>query len=578
MTLTSQLRDASSPLARLFAAELPDVDALLDSYRSRLPARPPTVRPCAPAGAVVPWATIGTAIDLRLRWSLTNAPSQDRAVEHGVSLAATVESDAPHWPGLTAGAALGAAGRDLLQGVARLLDRSSPWRRGRPALLPAADEELLDRACFLLAEYVELYRAREVGPVLDAACGRPGPVTAAGLLAAVPAYIAADLAAMVARADAGLDAVRRGTLPGEVIPGPQFAGSAAVGNADGDWVAAGLLADVKATVHPERLGPPEVWQLAGYALLDWDDQYGIDRVGWYLARQGLLPAWDLEEYLTLLGSRRTVGELRRVTAAVLGGRPVTAPSRAAGGPAPEPGALSGEIATGRQGSASDGTPGRRSPDRRPAARGCATVVPGWVAAAVADIAAARRVAAGWYRVEPDRRWEGGFAATLDWLLGAGPAPVSRRPDPVDYGTVLAEAGTADAVLYRTSRASVLTAVMCGIEGGEPMTAVHAGGVTVPIPAAVVTDDEWADGALEACMWLLGLTGGCPLLLPVRPAPTVEQRYDALCRDPQYVGTPRVELWVIAAAQAEANRMAIAFADGVPAVLRRTPPPMPPGLA
>jgi hypothetical protein len=166
-------------------------------------------------------------------------------VEHGVSLAATVESDAPHWPGVTAGAALGAAGRDLLQGVARLLDRSSPWRRGRPALLPAADEELLDRACYLLAEYVELYRPREVGPVLDAACGRPGPVTAGGLLAAVPAYVAGDLAAMVHRAQAGLSPVRRGTLPGEMTSGPQFAGSAAVGNADGDWVAAGLLANVR---------------------------------------------------------------------------------------------------------------------------------------------------------------------------------------------------------------------------------------------------------------------------------------------------------------------------------------------
>jgi hypothetical protein len=228
--------------------------------------------------------------------------------------------------------------------------------------------------------------------------------------------------------------------------------------------------------------------------------------------------------------------------------------------------------------------GRRGQDRRPpaaaVARGRAHVrgtVPAWAAPAPADVTAAHRVAAGWYRDEPHRRWEGGFAATLDWLLGAGPAPVSRHPGPADYGTALAEAGTADAVLYRTSRASVLAAVMCGIERGEPMTAVRAGGVSVPIPAAVVTDDEWADGALEACMWLLGLTADCPLLLPVRPAPTVEQRYDALRRDPQYAGTPRAELWAIAAAQAEVNRMATAFADGVPAERRRTIPPMPAGL-
>ncbi|MDQ1675041.1 MAG: hypothetical protein QOC93_185 [Actinomycetota bacterium] len=575
MTLTSQLRDPSSPLARLFAAELPDPDAVLRSYRSALPERPATIRPRVPAGEQPPWATIGTAIDLRLRLALTSDPSQDEALPRGVALSARLTDAANSGgpPAVTA-ADVETAGWALLELLDQLTDAYMPCARSRPVPLSPAAEAQLCRAVYLAAEYVEVYRSGRPGLVL-ADAGDDGPITLATLLAAVPRYVVDDLTAMVTRADTGLSPVRAAVSSGDVIAGPTFAGSDAVGHADGDWIARGLLVDVKATVHPDRLGELEAYQLAGYALLDWDDRHRIDRVGWYLARQGLLPVWGLDEYLALLGARRTAADLRRIAADVLGRDCTAAPPRPRVTWSDEPTTAAEYLAAH----------GRREQDRRPpavavVARGRAHVrgtVPAWAAPAPADVTTAHRVAVGWYQTEPDRLWEGGFAATLGWLQGAGPAPVSRRPGPADYGTVLAEAGTADAVLYRTSGASVLAAVMCGIEGGEPMTAVHAGGVTVPIPAAVVTDDEWADGALEACMWLLGLTDGCPLLLPVRPAPTLEQRYDALRCDPQHAGTPRAELWTIAAAQAEVNRMATAFADGVPAERRRTVPPMPAGL-
>jgi hypothetical protein len=52
MTLTSQLRDSSSPLAKLFAATLADVDAVLDSFRDKVSPAPLPARPRATAGAV----------------------------------------------------------------------------------------------------------------------------------------------------------------------------------------------------------------------------------------------------------------------------------------------------------------------------------------------------------------------------------------------------------------------------------------------------------------------------------------------------------------------------------------------
>jgi hypothetical protein len=105
---------------------------------------------------------------------------------------------------------------------------------------------------YLAAEYVEVYRSGRPGLVL-ADAGDDGPITLDTLLAAVPRYVVEDLTAMVTRADTGLSQVRAAVSSTDVVPGPTFAGSDAVGHADGDWIARGLLVDVKATVHPDRL-------------------------------------------------------------------------------------------------------------------------------------------------------------------------------------------------------------------------------------------------------------------------------------------------------------------------------------
>jgi hypothetical protein len=83
------MHNASSPLARPLAAELPDVDVVLESYRSVLPARPATIQPRAARlclGAVGNYRDRGRPA---AGWALTDAPSQDRAVAgrpHAVSI------------------------------------------------------------------------------------------------------------------------------------------------------------------------------------------------------------------------------------------------------------------------------------------------------------------------------------------------------------------------------------------------------------------------------------------------------------------------------------------------------------
>jgi hypothetical protein len=90
-----------------------------------------------------------------------------------------------------------------------------------------------------------------------------------------------------------------------------FAGSSDIGGADADYILNGLLLDCKATKDPRRLGREEIYQLAGYLLLDYDNRFCIDRVGLYLSRQGGLITWTAEEFLQRLDARIPLPQLRR---------------------------------------------------------------------------------------------------------------------------------------------------------------------------------------------------------------------------------------------------------------------------
>ncbi|MFJ3692129.1 hypothetical protein ACIPWB_30965 [[Kitasatospora] papulosa] len=93
------------------------------------------------------------------------------------------------------------------------------------------------------------------------------------------------------------------------VCGPTFTGSTDV-HADADFITGGFLIDCKAVTRPHRLGREEVQQLAGYLLRDYDNQYDIHDIGFYLARQGTLIRWSVPEFLITPGARTTLPQLR----------------------------------------------------------------------------------------------------------------------------------------------------------------------------------------------------------------------------------------------------------------------------
>ncbi|WP_042373056.1 UvrD-helicase domain-containing protein [Streptacidiphilus neutrinimicus] len=293
-SLTRQLKHRGSPISRFLAEHLPDARSVVGDYAARLPRLPYPVQPVDVAHP--DFAALGHAVDYLLRLSLGR--ELGGAVNLGVA-SLHPRHELPGAPAMPVRAALHSAGVQLLDLVGRHLESGGTY----------LDDEALSRLCFVAAFFEDVYR-----------CGRlrrysllaraDEHITVQRLTEAAPRYVVDDLAAQMRLAEEPFRKLR--ALPEkERVCGPVFAGSADIGGADADFILGGLLLDCKATTRPRQLGEAEVYQLAGYLLLDYDDRYRIDQVGLYLSRQGHLITWPVGEFLRQLGTATKLPVLRR---------------------------------------------------------------------------------------------------------------------------------------------------------------------------------------------------------------------------------------------------------------------------
>jgi hypothetical protein len=306
--LTREIADTSSPVRQFlndrYTSGLPDVQR---RFRNQAP--PLAVPPVPPAEANP--GTTGGAADWLLRFLACPHPGADlamaaagrylgpRMMRATADLAALLGAPLRPWAGPVATPDPGDAA--VLMEVTDLLTPAGTAPAG-PATFTGpvpgsdVDAELLARGCWALALLTEASRsvqAAATGP-LSRFHGRT--VTAGDLLALAP--------------PAGLDQLARfrevfqsALLPqlasrtGPWALGPTFAGSALVGGADGDLIAAGLLLELK-TSSMLSLPVTDMLQVIGYALLDFDDAYRIDTLALCSARYGYLVTWNAASLLS----------------------------------------------------------------------------------------------------------------------------------------------------------------------------------------------------------------------------------------------------------------------------------------
>jgi hypothetical protein len=292
LSLVAQLRHHTSPMSRFMAKHLPRSGRLERDYLERAQNLP---HPVQPLDVQYPnWSALGHAIDYRLRLSLGACLGQ--AVTMGV-IALDGAGPFPGAPAPPVRQALTIAGRQLLKTIDIFL--TDPGH---------LNEEHLVRLCFVAAFFEDVYRTGQIRR-RSMFTGATSSTTLADLAAAVPDYVIDDIADQMKLAEQPF-APYRALPPRAKVCGPEFTGSSDLGGADADYILGGLLLDCKATTNPRRLGRGEIYQLAGYLLLDYDDEYGIDRVGLYLSRQGGLITWTTGEFLHRLGATHPLPQLR----------------------------------------------------------------------------------------------------------------------------------------------------------------------------------------------------------------------------------------------------------------------------
>ena len=300
MSLTSCLKDPTSAMSGFLAEHLPLAEDALSDYRARLARYAAPVRPVVGAGQRPEYRMLGHTIDHRLRISLgapTGAPISEGVVR------AVIDDDG--WPSREVIDTVQAAGTVLLEELGTYESED-----GQPLALEDEDEDRLIRLCHLSSSFEAIFR--HVGWVRGNTLGLTPPGASLEDMAdAVPSYIVDDIRRqMELAAQPGPFERLRKLAASDRICGPVFEGSLHVGGADADFVLAKALVDCKATIRPERMGRAELYQLAGYLLLDYSDNYSIDTVGLYLSRQGALIGWNVADFLGLMGAQMHLPDLR----------------------------------------------------------------------------------------------------------------------------------------------------------------------------------------------------------------------------------------------------------------------------
>jgi len=322
MSLTSHLNNPTSPIGQFIKQRFAQTIRLTKAANLQLKAVE-TLRP-ALSGTSYPYAPIGTAIDYRIRYAFAITPYRQLVAWHG-AMELTVkpwESDDEvpmDWEDIPEGVPLpiDASGNpfEMTEGpypiklVTAFFERlGATLRTIQPVrrCLDTKAEHLLDRYCMVLSFFEQVFRSDAYlqGPLMQ-----PTVKQSVEELLTIPQDSWLDDLSQMFNL---FYARYHDLLSRPYILNPTFAGSLDIGGADADLVVDGCLIDIKASISPQ-IKAEYLYQLAGYLLLDYDDQLHMSAVGIYMARQGMLFTWPVAEFLRQLTGNDSaeLGSLRR---------------------------------------------------------------------------------------------------------------------------------------------------------------------------------------------------------------------------------------------------------------------------
>ena len=287
MSLTSELRDPKSWVNQYFKKQFANVTRFTKEEGPRIKTLETKVPSTLPRQSL---ARIGTAIDYRIRLELGLQPYESPVIQSGIQLM-------------------------RMSGTDNTAEERSAWAEALKWYLFDIGEhstEELAQMSILLAHLDAGFRSGGIWAedMVNIAKGgtEDNPPTFEKLLAVAKPEETSEVVQMEALA-------KQVILPsqtGQTLLGPEFAGSYFVNGADADLIIGHTLYDIKTSQNPRSKLTEMVRQIIGYALLDWQDEYLLQKAGFYFSRQGETVAWNLQELLarTATSSDTTLADLR----------------------------------------------------------------------------------------------------------------------------------------------------------------------------------------------------------------------------------------------------------------------------
>lgn len=305
MSLTSQLGDRNSKVRAFFEERFPGTRKVTGEANALLRGLE-TIRPVEN----VPWNIIGIAFDYRMRYHFAVTRYEKLVAWHGALKVSDseimVSIDEDVWVGIKPLPGGPSLAKETIESFFSSLDETLSEIQPAGRKLNQKEEDILLRYCVVLAHFDACFRAK---PSFTSPLFLIGekPTVNDLLNLAEPHWID-DLRVltqgMVNKFD--LEAYSN------VVLNPTFSGSLDVGGADADLILDGCLLDIKTTINA-NIAKAHVYQLLGYVLLDYYDDYKLENAGFYMARQCQLVTWPIQEILERLmpDNPLALTELRR---------------------------------------------------------------------------------------------------------------------------------------------------------------------------------------------------------------------------------------------------------------------------
>ena len=295
LSLTGHLGDKRSPVRRYFAESFPKTRGFPKQVRAHLSGAAMIEPPAGMGPGEL--GLVGMAIDYRIRYYFA---------AYLVAKRSGAASGLKSFVALTWSKKRMARYQSLLESHDRYIADLKPHCRR----LGRADEEELNRRCVVLAMFEQLYRMGlfAIGKTwLDRNPLNP--------LAIPEQPWIDDLCRMSEAAYVAMH--ERLGEPHHL--NPKFEGSRDLAGADADLIVGRTLIDIKTNRDPADRLNLILYQVLGYALLDYSDKFALEKLGLYLARYGVSIEWTIEDLLEQIGAPHSLEEHREELQALIQG-------------------------------------------------------------------------------------------------------------------------------------------------------------------------------------------------------------------------------------------------------------------